>query len=112
MELQQEKQDWEDLGRLNPLWSILMYRKKWHIQDPRIIKAFIAEFIRLLKTNGLLLFQLPTYIPFYRRLMIHKKLYRLLRKVGISEQFLYSKLGLYPMDMTYIPEKDIIAYLN
>ncbi len=216
MALQQHKQDWEELGRLNPLWSILVYREKWdieeffltgeqeiqavmecamrlgypkthetvldfgcgvgrltralsryfpqcygvdisesmiakakelnqlvtecmfvlnyephlrifsdssfdmiytnivlqHIPDARIIKAYIAEFIRLLKTDGLLVFQLPSYIPFHRHLMIQKKLYRLLREAGISEQFLYRKLRLYPIHMTYIPEKDIVAYLN
>lgn len=216
MKLQQHKQDWDELGTLNPLWSILTYREKWdideffltgeqeiqavmkstiqlgypkthetvldfgcgvgrltralskyfpqcygvdisesmianakelnqhvtecmfvlndkphlrvfsdssfdmiytnmvlqHIPDTQIIKTYIAEFIRLLKTDGLLVFQLPSYIPFYRRLMIQKKLYRLLHEAGISEQFLYRKLRLYPIHMTYIPEKEIIAYLN
>jgi ubiquinone/menaquinone biosynthesis C-methylase UbiE len=216
MEIRQHKQDWEELGTLNPLWSILTYREKWdieeffltgereiqtvmkcvmrlgypktqetvldfgcgvgrltralsknfpqcygvdisesmiakakelnqlvtkcmfvlndephlhifsdssfdmiytnmvlqHIPDPRIILDYIAEFIRLLKPDGLLVFQLPTYIPFYRQLMIQKKLYRLLHEAGINEQFLYRKLRLNPMHMTYIPEKDIVAYLN
>src|SRR5436853_116075 len=119
MAQQQHKQDWEDLGRLNPLWSILMYRKKWDIEDffltgEQEIQAVMecAKRLGYLKTNGLLVFQLPTYLPFYQRLMIHKKLYRLLRKAGISEQFLYRKLGLYPMSMICIPEKDIVAYLN
>lgn len=90
-----------------------------HILNTQIIKSYIAEFVRVLKTDGLLVFQLPSYIPFYMRFLIRckKGLYRLLRKVGISEQYLYERLKGYgwrlnPMHLSYLPERDIVAFLN
>lgn len=85
-----------------------------HIPDTQIIKAYIAEFVRVLKADGLLVFQLPSYIPFHMRLVIssRKGLYRLLQKVGIYERLKGFLRLVNPMHLNYIPEKDILAFLN
>ncbi len=62
-----------------------------HLPNEQAIKSYIAEFSRILKKEGLLVFQLPSYIPFSNRLQIRKRLYRLLRKVGVNEQYIESK---------------------
>ncbi len=85
-----------------------------HIPDTQIIKFYIAEFVRVLKTDGLLVFQLPSYIPFHMRFLIlcRKGLYRLLQKAGIYEKLKRFKRLVNPMHLSYIPEKDIVAFLN
>jgi len=85
-----------------------------HIPNTQIIKSYIAEFVRVLKTDGLLVFQLPSYIPLHMRFVIlcRKGLYRLLRKAGIYERIKRFKRLVNPMHLSYIPEKDIVAFLN
>ncbi len=85
-----------------------------HIPNPQIIKSYIAEFVRVLKTDGLLVFQLPSYIPFHMRFMVlcRKRLYRLLRKAGIYDRLKTFNRLVNPMHLSYVPEKDIVAFLN
>src|SRR6266487_974470 len=85
-----------------------------HIPNTEIIKSYIAEFVRVLKTDGLLVFQLPSYIPFHTRFLIRckKGLYRLLRKAGIYVRLKRFNRLVNPMHLSYIPEKDMIAFLN
>ena len=85
-----------------------------HIPNTQIIKSYIAEFVRVLKTDGLLVFQLPSYIPFHMRFVIRgrKGLYRLLWKAGIYERLKRFNRLVNSMHLSYIPEKDIVAFLN
>jgi len=83
-----------------------------HLPNTQIIKLYIDEFTRILKEGGLLVFQLPSYIPFFRRWQIRKRLYRLLRIIGINEQYIYKKLGLYPLHLSSIPSSEVVSFLN
>ena len=83
-----------------------------HIFKKSIIKSYIQEFIRILKKNGLLVFQLPSYIPFRYRLQIRRRLYSLLRMLNFNVKFLYQKLRLHPIKLNFISEKEIINLLK
>lgn len=83
-----------------------------HLPDSQSIKSYLAEFVRVLKPEGLIVFQLPCYLALKRRLQPRPKLYRLLRRFGVSAQFLYQTLRLSPMRTTYIPEKDVVEFLK
>lgn len=85
-----------------------------HIPNTELIKAYIAEFLRVLKTDGLLIFQLPSYIPFHMQLVIHyrKGLYRVLQSAGIYNRIKRFKRLVNPMHLSYIPEKDIVTFLE
>lgn len=76
------------------------------------IKRYISEFIRILRPGGILAFQLISYLPVFYRLQPRRRLYSLLKKLGLSEQFLSCKLGLYPIRMSYVPEKKLILFIK
>lgn len=80
-----------------------------HVPDRSTIKSYIAEFVRTLKVGGMLVFQLPSYIPIRRLLQPRRRVYTVLRSVGFSHTFLYTSLGLNPIKMSFIPEQDVIA---
>ncbi|AXV36709.1 MAG: hypothetical protein CIT01_00115 [Methanobacterium sp. BRmetb2] len=83
-----------------------------HIDDKKLIKAYISEFIRILKYRGLLVFQLPSYIPIKHRFQIRRRTYSYLRFLGISKDILYFKLGLHPILMNFIPTKEVISFIK
>jgi len=83
-----------------------------HLPDKRSIRTSISEFVRIVKRNGLVVFQLPTYMPLKRRLQPRRRLYSLLRGLGFDRRLLYERLGLYPVRMTFIPEPEVCALLR
>jgi SAM-dependent methyltransferase len=83
-----------------------------HMPGRSIIKEIIGEFLRVLKPSGVLVFQLPSHIPVKNRLQLRRRLYSLLRAVGMNESFLYKKLGLHPMRMNFIPEGNVVGLLS
>jgi SAM-dependent methyltransferase len=83
-----------------------------HIPTPEGIKTYIAEFVRTLKQGGLLVFQLITYIPVRYRIQPGRRLYSLLGSLGVDRSLLYERFGLTPIRMTYVPEKEVCAFLE
>lgn len=83
-----------------------------HMPDKEAIKRYILEFKRILKEGGALVFQLPTKIPWYYRFQPVRKTYSALRFLGLSDNFLYNHLGLYPIKMSAIPEDDVQNFLS
>jgi ubiquinone/menaquinone biosynthesis C-methylase UbiE len=83
-----------------------------HLPNREFIKKYILEFKRVLRSGGLLVFQLPSHIFWRFRFQPVRRLYKLLKFFGFSDYFLYKKLGLYPIKMTYIEEVDMKKYLK
>jgi SAM-dependent methyltransferase len=83
-----------------------------HMRDHRIIEATVVDFVRLLKTGGLLVFQLPSSIPLRRRVQVRPRLYTALRAVGVPHATLYRRLGLHPIRMTGIEEPKVARLLE
>ena len=81
-----------------------------HLPRP-LLELRIAEFVRLLRSRGLLAFQAPTHISLVHRIQPRRRVYDLFRTIGVSREFLYEKLGLHPSRMTAVAEarvKDIL----
>lgn len=84
-----------------------------HVPDKKRIESYLLEFLRILKTEGLLYFQLPS-IPNYS---LHKKIllkfrsrlyYLFTDKLRFSKKFCYYYLKLAPfMHMSYVKSSDI-----
>lgn len=83
-----------------------------HVPGRVFIRSYLRSFVRMLKTDGLLIFQLPCHIPLLYRFQPRKKLYSLLRAAGVNKEFLYKHLGLIPIRMNFIPEDEIVELLT
>ena len=83
-----------------------------HIPDRRVTEGHLREFVRLLADGGLLVFQLPSFIPPRRRLQVRPTLYATLRFLRVPEEILYRRLGLHPIRMRSIPEADVVRLLT
>ena len=74
-----------------------------HVPDRGAIESYIAEFCRVLRPGGLAIFQLPSHIPTIFRLQWRRRLYLGLRRLGFGAPFLYRRLHLLPIAMSYDP---------
>jgi ubiquinone/menaquinone biosynthesis C-methylase UbiE len=78
-----------------------------HVPDRTAIESYVREFCRVLRPGGLAVFTLPSHIPAIFRLQWRRRLYQALRRVGVSAPFLYRRLHLMPIAMSYVPEGDM-----
>lgn len=83
-----------------------------HQPSKQTVQAYLAEFLRVLRRDGLLVFQLPTRIPMKLRLQPRRRLYSFMRALGFKEDFLYHRLGVYPMRMMAVPEPEVRDFLT
>lgn len=83
-----------------------------HIQHRSAIYAYIRDFVRVLGPDGIAVFQLPSHMRLRNRLQLRPRLYNALRSVGASPQFLYERLRLHPVTMTFAPERDVTAVIT
>jgi SAM-dependent methyltransferase len=96
-------------GHFDLIYSVLVLQH----QPTRVaIAAYVADFARVLAPGGLLVCQIPSHIPLRRRLQPRRRLYGILRALGIAPHVLYHRLGLFPMRMTSMPEADVRALLT
>jgi len=82
-----------------------------HIPKKKDIESYIQEFIRILKKDGILIFQLPSYVPLLYRIQPRTKLYHLFRSIGIGKKFLYHTLKLYPFVINFLSESQVKSIL-
>lgn len=79
-----------------------------HLPHPQFALNYIREFLRVLKRGGLLVFQLPHFIPVRRRIQPRRRLYRILSILGISKRYLYEKLRLNPTRLIFVPKEQVL----
>lgn len=77
-----------------------------HQPSKKIVKLWLRELVRVLKPNGLLIFQLPNRLGFRTRWQLRRKAYRLLRGLIRNKRILYY-LGLHPMRMIAMSEAEV-----
>lgn len=83
-----------------------------HLSSQREILAWIAEFVRVLRPGGVIIFQLPDRPSFRRSIQGRRRLWALLRYFGLRESVLYEKLGLSPVGMKGIPPLQIREHME
>lgn len=82
-----------------------------HLPGEREILSTISELIRVLRPEGLLVFQLPSFMPIRNRFQSRRRAYKLLRNLGFNQSFLYESLGLHPIRMNYMPHERILDFV-
>lgn len=80
-----------------------------HQSSRRAADAYIREFVRILRPNGLAVFQLPTHIPVRHRIQPRRRLYGVLRAFRIPPATLYARLRLDPIRMIHVPRPVVIG---
>jgi ubiquinone/menaquinone biosynthesis C-methylase UbiE len=83
-----------------------------HVPDRRAIESYLADFCRVLRPGGLAVFQLPSRIPPLFRLQWRRRLYLGLRRLGLRASFLYQRLHLVPIAMSFMPEADVVRLVE
>jgi SAM-dependent methyltransferase len=75
-----------------------------HLPTRALVAGYAAEFVRLLAPGGAAVFQLPSSLSPLHRLQLSRRLYGLLRSLGVSERVLLRRTPLTPMRMLAAPE--------
>jgi ubiquinone/menaquinone biosynthesis C-methylase UbiE len=83
-----------------------------HLPDTGTVHRYLAEFVRVLKPDGLLVFQLPPSLPLTVRIQWRRNAYRVLRGAGVPAHTLYWRLGLHPYRMLAVPSPEVISWLG
>ena len=71
------------------------------------IEQYVTEFLRVARPDALVVFGLPYYIPSLWSFQPRRRIYALLRQLGVSEQWMLRRTPLTPMRMTTVPEADV-----
>lgn len=75
-------------------------------------RRYISEFIRILKPGGYLYFQLPSYIPPIHRIQPRRRLYAIMRRLGLSSEFLWQRMKIMPIRMMSLPSDEIARIIG
>lgn len=88
-------------------WGVLQ-----HVPDQTSALCYVAEFVRVMRPEGLLVFTtLDSIHPLYR-LQPRRRAYALLRTVGVPPAFLYRRLKLYPHEVHPLPGDRVTEQLE
>lgn len=83
-----------------------------HIADRRVALTLLAEMVRTLRPNGLMVFSAMDTIPRLYRLQPRRRIYALLQGGGVPERVLYHQFKLYPQEVHFIPQAQVLAQLQ
>jgi SAM-dependent methyltransferase len=75
-----------------------------HLPSRRLIAAYLAEFVRVVSSGGVAVFQLPSSLGLVHRLQASRRLYGGLRRLRVPERILLRRTPLTPMRMVAAPE--------
>jgi ubiquinone/menaquinone biosynthesis C-methylase UbiE len=91
------------------VFSVLVLQ---HLPTKKMILSYIAEFIRIAKDNGVIVFQLPNEVPLRRRIQLRRRLWSLLTFAGLPHTWLFKNLGLAPIRMNGISRREVESFIS
>jgi SAM-dependent methyltransferase len=85
-----------------------------HLTSRSMTLSYLQSFVRMLRPGGLLVFQLPHHIPRAEKLFYdgRRNLFLLFGRLGVRRQFMFRRLGLFPMTMSFVPEHIVVTTLE
>ena len=83
-----------------------------HLPNQRLLESSIAELQRVLRRGGLLVFQLPSAIPMRYRIQPRRRLYEVLRALGVPAGTLQRQMRLYPISMRGLPQHAVLRLVS
>jgi len=78
-----------------------------HLPRKNLILRYIAEFIRVAKDNGVVVFQLTNEFPWRQRLQGRRRLWSLFTALGAPQSWLFQKLRLSPIALNGISSQKV-----
>ena len=90
-----------ETGSFDFVYSSLVLQ---HLPSAAHVEAYVAEFLRLVGPDGLVVFGIPRHIAFPYSLQPRRRAYGLLRRLGVSEEWMLRRTPLTPMRMTVVTE--------
>jgi len=78
-----------------------------HQASKEVVKAYIKEFVRVVKPSGTIVFQMPYKISLRGALQPRRRLYAFLKALGFPAPFLYNRLRLNPMRTIHLPSHEV-----
>ena len=82
-----------------------------HMPGAAVAEGYVRELVRVTRGDGIVVFQLPLTLPWRNRLQPRRRLYALLRTLGVGEARLY-RAGLTPMRMLGLAEERVRAVVE
>ncbi len=83
-----------------------------HLPDRAVISSYLREMARVLAPGGALVVQMPASMPLRQRVQWRRRAWHGLRRLRVGERVLYERLGLDPIRMNWLPERDVQAALR
>jgi SAM-dependent methyltransferase len=78
-----------------------------HLPRRELLRAYLSEFLRVLRPGGLAVFQTLAYLPLPLHLQPRRRAYGLLRAVGVPGDVLLKRFRLTPTRLLSISEPDV-----
>ena len=78
-----------------------------HLPSVTDIERYVTEFLRVVRPEGLVVFGIPSHVSFPYSLQPRRRLYGLLRRLGVSEEWMLRSTPLTPMRMTVVAEGSV-----
>jgi len=82
-----------------------------HSPSREVVLGYVTEFVRCLRPGGLAVFQAPNAMDLRHRIQHHRRIYLALRRLGLSPEFLYRRLRTSPMQVIFVPEREVLDHL-
>jgi SAM-dependent methyltransferase len=83
-----------------------------HLPSEDLARSYLQEMVRLVRPGGLVLVHVPLSIPLRHRLLITRRAYEALRRVGVSADTLYTRLRLHPVSMLAVSEPRLREWIE
>jgi SAM-dependent methyltransferase len=83
-----------------------------HLPSVAEIERYVTEFLRIARPEGLVVFGIPAHVRFPYSLQPRRRLYGILRRLGVSEEWMLRRTPLTPMRMTVVTEEKVRRLLD
>lgn len=83
-----------------------------HVAPKEMILAYVDEFVRITRPNGLIAFDIPAHVPPKYRLQPRRRVFTALRRMRIPTAFVYKLVRTYPMPTTFVSSEEVTRFLE
>lgn len=94
-------------GTFDFVFSVLVLQ---HLPTKSLILSYLAEFVRVTKLSGVIVFQVPIEVPLRRRIQLRRRLWAALSSLAIPQSLLF-KAGLAPIQINGVSRQQVEEFM-